>query len=125
MVYASCGFCTSVINIFIYRFFYEGLEISNVISTALAWTLTFLIAFVLNKTIIFEKTGWGIKTVATEFAIYLALRVGTLFLDTFAMFLAVDCQNLNPSWSKFFSSVFCGLINYYASKLGIFSSKAK
>lgn len=118
--YLFFGVCTTVINVVIYNILYSHLQMSNVLSTSIAWMLAVVFAFVTNKLFVFESPSWKLGVLKHELISFFGCRLLTGVMDVAIMYLMVDCLNQNAMLWKVISNVFVITLNYLASKLIIF-----
>ena len=121
--YLFFGVCTTIINIVSYQLFYELLNVSNVISTIVAWILSVAFAYITNRMFVFHSSASGIKNILKEISSFVSCRLLTGFLDLGIMFLAVDVLSMNGLFWKIVSNVLVIILNYIFSKLFIFKKK--
>ena len=97
----------------------------NGISTAVAWVLSVLFAYVTNRRWVFHSEAKGAKAIGKEFAAFLGARLGTGLLDMLIMYLCVDLLGWNDMVMKLASNVIVVILNYILSKFFIFKKKEK
>ena len=119
LLYIAFGIATTLVN-FIAYFLFSKLSFSTAISTALAWFLSVLFAFLTNRKYVFnaEKNGF-LKQLFSFFT----MRIATGILDLFIMVLFVDLWKFNDLLIKVFSNVLVIILNYIFSKLLVFKNK--
>ena len=118
--YLFFGVCTTLINMIIYQLCYQSLQISNIVSTIIAWILAVLFAFVTNKMFVFESKSWVMKVLRHELLSFFGCRLLTGILDVVVMFIAVDIFAWNALLWKLLSNILVIVLNYIASKFLIF-----
>ena len=123
IMYAFFGGLTTVVNMVTYYVSYNVIGIPNVPSTAIAWLLSVLFAFITNKLWVFESKSFDKKTMLHEVTSFFGCRVATGILDIVIMYLSVDVAHFNPTLWKLISNILVIIINYIASKLLIFKKK--
>lgn len=124
IIYTVFGAQATLLNAFLYMLFYQKLLINNVVSTILAWTVTFVFAFITNKFFVYRSKEKRIKYIIIEFINFFLCRSFSGLFDVMFMFISVDLLKLYPLLMKFISAIFVGLINYFGGKLFIFKRKA-
>lgn len=117
ILYGIFGVLTTLINILAYNVCYYTLNVSNVVSTAVAWFLSVAFAYVTNRIWVFESDCNNTLKEAFEFFI---CRLATGILDILIMHICVDVYNLEGGIIKILSNVLVIVLNYLASKLYIF-----
>ena len=120
ILYVFFGVCTMIINMLAYALLYNYLHCSNVFSTAVAWFLAVIGAYVSNRLWVFESRGNGVKAVLREFAVFISCRIATGVMDIAIMYVSVDLLFLNEMLFKLISNVLVVVLNYVASKVLIF-----
>ncbi len=123
ILYVVFGGLTTVVNMVAYYVCYNVLHIANVPSTAIAWVLAVLFAFITNKLWVFESKSFDSETLKHEIPSFFGCRLATGILDIVIMYLSVDVAHFNPTLWKLISNVLVVIINYIASKLLIFKKK--
>ena len=123
IIYAFVGGLTTVVNIVTYYVCFNLLGIANDPSTAIAWLLSVLFAFLPNKLWVFESKSFDKQTVIQEFTSFFSCRLATGILDFVIMHLAVTVAHFNPTLWKLISNILVIIINYVVSKLLIFKKK--
>mgnify|MGYP003303390506 CR=1 FL=1 len=122
ILYLIFGGLTTLLNIATYFIFYNILEISNVISTIIAWIVGVIFAFVTNKIYVFESKS---KSIFYELTTFLACRLATGAIDLGIMYLTVDILKWNGLFMKVISNVIVIILNFVFSKLIVFKNKEK
>ncbi len=120
ILYAFFGVCTTAVNVVTYNIIYNRLQISNVISTIIAWVVAVIFAFITNKLFVFDSKSFVWSKLRYELVTFLTCRILTGVLDVGIMFVAVDFMNWNGTVWKIISNVLVIILNYVASKLVIF-----
>ena len=123
IAYLVFGVLTTVVNIAAYFVFYNILGVPNVASTAIAWVIAVIFAFVTNKLWVFDSKSWASKVVLREIATFFAARALTGVMDIAIMWATVDMMHWNAMLWKIISNVLVVILNYVASKLVIFKKK--
>lgn len=122
LLYLIFGVATTLVNIVCYYLLNERLEISNGISTAVAWFVSVLFAFFTNRRWVFESKVSGFGAKLRECVSFFGSRVATGALDLLIMLIAVDLlKQPNLLW-KVIANVLVILLNYIFGKL-IFQKK--
>lgn len=127
--YLLFGVCTTIVNWVTYFVLYNILHVHNVISTAIAWLLAVIFAFITNKIWVFDSKSFDRKTLVHEIWTFFTARALTGLIDVGIMFVAVDLCGMNTAfWSTFWkviSNVIIVILNYALSKIIIFRKKDK
>ena len=80
-------------------------------------------AYLTNKPFVFKSHDWSAKTVLPELAKFVTCRIGSGALETIFLLLTVDILAWNGNWMKLITSVLVVILNYFASKLLVFTKK--
>jgi len=123
IAYIIVGSLATLINAVSYFVLFKTLKSSNVASTAIAWMVAVLFAFVANKIFVFRSQCWSPKLIAREVGIFFGFRAVTGILDLCFMWLTVDILLWNGILMKIISNTIITIINYFASKLYIFKKE--
>ena len=75
--YVIFGVLTTIVNYVSYWLFAHPLGCGTVFSTAVAWVLSVLFAYVTNRRWVFHSEAKGAKAIGKEFAAFLGARLGT------------------------------------------------
>ena len=131
IAYLFFGGVTTLVNIAAYAAL-SRLGLSTGLANAVAWVIAVLTAYFTNRRWVFESRARGAAAMS-EFAAFIAARVGTGLLDEAIMVLGVD--KLGPMivapdrlglWGlgvKVFSNILVIVLNYIFSKVFIFRKK--
>ena len=117
IMYLVFGVLTTIVNIAAYAVCARVLGIHYMISTAIAWILAVLFAYVTNKLFVFESRNTEIHFVIKEMASFFACRAVSGGTDMLLMWLFVDVLHVNDMIVKVLSNVIVVIINYVLSKL--------
>lgn len=121
--YVIFGVLATIVNYVSYWLFAHPLGCGTVLSTAAAWILSVLFAYVTNRRWVFHSTVRGAKEIGKEFAAFLAARISTGLLDMLVMYVFVDVLGWNDMIMKLASNVIVVILNYIFSKFFIFKKK--
>ena len=77
IAYLFFGVCTTVVNIISYYICAHWLYFSTIVSTAAAWVLAVIFAFVTNKLFVFESRSWEREVLAKEVSSFFLCRAAT------------------------------------------------
>lgn len=123
IMYAVFGVLTTVINMASYYVLYNTLSWSNLASTALAWLIAVIFAFITNKKWVFDSQSMEVKVLLYELFSFFLCRIATGAFDMVVMYVAVDVMHANEMFWKLTANVLVILLNFVASKLIIFKKK--
>ena len=120
ILYMIFGALATAINTAGYWLLYSILGIPNLLSTALALTITIIFAFFTNKMFVYKSKSWEIAVLIKESSGFLICRALTGIFDMLFMLIAVDVLALFPVLMKLIAALLVGLMNYLAGKFLIF-----
>ena len=112
--YIFWGVMTTLVNYVVYFICTKALGIEYLISNVIAWFLSVLFAFWVNKVYVFRSYEKDAKTM---------VRVLSGVLETGMLALFVETMHFNDSVVKIAASVLVVIINYVLSKLIIFKKQ--
>lgn len=137
ILYGVFGVLTTAINLLAYWFLallagveqasVEGLyyKFAVLSSTAIAWLVAVIFAYVTNRKYVFESTASGKKAVAKEMALFFASRIATLIFDLLFMYVTVTVLFFDDFMMKIVSNIFVIIGNYVLSKMMVFRQGQK
>ena len=123
LVYLFFGGLTTVVNYVVYLPCHNLLMLSASVSNVIAWIVAVAFAFLTNKPFVFQSYDWSAKTVLPELAKFVGCRVGSGLLETAILFVTVDLIHWNGNVWKLSTSVLVVILNYFGSKLLVFTKK--
>lgn len=118
--YIVCGALTTLVNIKAYGFCYIELKMHNLISNTVAWVLSVLFAYVVNKIFVFQSRTKKLHEIAREIGLFVGARLFSFAVDQAGMWIMVDILRLGGGISKIAVNVIVLIMNYFFSKLIIF-----
>lgn len=123
LLYLVFGGCTTLVNIITYQLCYAKWDVSNVVSTCIAWVVAVIFAFVTNKLFVFESKSFQMDVLVHELISFFSCRFLTGILDVVIMYISVDLMHFNALLWKIIANILVIILNYIASKLIIFSKR--
>ena len=123
-IYLIFGVLTTVVNYLVYLPCYNWLHLSASVSNMIAWCVAVVFAYVTNKPFVFKSHDWSWKTVGPELAKFIGCRIGSGFVETAIILVAVDLLHFDGNIWKLITSVLVVILNYVGSKLLVFRKKA-
>ena len=122
--YLVFGVLTTLVNIVCYYLLARvgGLDVT--FSTAVAWVVSVIFAYLTNRKWVFQSKAAGAKSVLYEIGTFFGGRAFSGLLDVGIMFLFVEVLNWNDMLIKICSNVIVVILNYIISKLIVFRKKA-
>ena len=119
--YLIFGILTTLVNIMVYTFCNDVLQIQYLISNAIAWIVSVLFAYLTNRKYVFESHN---SSIINELVKFIGARVSTGIMDMLLMWLFVDVLSMQSMISKIIVNVVVVILNYIFSKLFIFQEEA-
>lgn len=119
--YLICGVLTTVINYIVNYLCYYRAEMGTFWSNIIAWVVSVIFAFFVNKIFVFQSSGWSGKQFLYELYTFMIARLLSLGFEQVFMVVTVDLLHVENWIAKLFANVFVVIMNYFASKFLIFS----
>ena len=116
--YLVFGVLTTLVNIAAYYLFAYPFGVGVEGSTALAWLVSVIFAFVTNKIIVFRPNEK--KRLVYEIVTFFASRLATGVLDMGMMLLFVTVLGANDMLIKILSNAVVIILNFVLSKIIVF-----
>ena len=120
--YVFWGVMTTAVNYVSYTLLTELLHVHYLTSTVIAWIISVLFAYFVNKLFVFQSKGWGRKALR-ELWQMVASRLFSLGLEMAIMWFFVDTLHCNHLVIKLLANVVVVIVNYVLSKWIIFRPK--
>ena len=120
--YVFWGVMTTAVNYVTYTLLTELLHVHYLTSTIIAWTISVLFAYFVNKLFVFQSRGWGWNALR-ELWQMVASRLFSLGLEMAIMWFFVDTLHCNHLIIKLMANVVVVIVNYVLSKWIIFKPK--
>ncbi|MDO0875612.1 GtrA family protein [Carnobacterium divergens] len=118
--YIIFGVLTTVVNIAVYFFCKDFLELDYKISNAISWLLSVLFAFSTNKFFVFNSKSLKFKIILRELILFFWYRGLSFIIDMILMIVLVSKLEVNDGISKVIVQIIVIILNYIFSKLFIF-----
>lgn len=120
--YIFWGVMTTAVNYVSYTLLTEILHVHYLAGTVIAWIISVLFAYFVNKLFVFQSRGWGRKALR-ELWQMVASRLFSLGLEMAIMWFFVDTLHCNHLVVKLAANVVVVIVNYVLSKWVIFKPK--
>ena len=117
--YLLFGGLTTLVNIISF-YFLDIAGFSTAFSTAIAWIISVVFAFVTNKLYVFEISE---KKLLKQMLSFFACRIFTGVIDLLIMLIFVDLIHFNSMFIKICSNVIVIVLNYIFIKFLIFKKE--
>ncbi|MCL1997273.1 MAG: GtrA family protein [Turicibacter sp.] len=117
--YLICGVITTLVSLAVFwlaRTFEQTIVVSNTLSTVIG----ILVAYILNKTVVFRAFSWAFLSLIREFFVFVVGRFGSFVMETLLLMLLVDFLGLPDFICKTFTMVLVVVVNYLISKKAVF-----
>ncbi len=126
--YVIFGVLTTIVNIVVFQLTYLCLPpekaTTTIISNSLAWVLSVLFAYVVNKRFVFQSKTHGAKALLAEAGKFVGARVFSYLVDMAGMLLLINVLHVGSGISKIAMNVVVMIMNYFFSKWFIFKDPA-
>lgn len=123
--YVFWGVMTTAVNYVSYLLLTEGLQVHYLASTVIAWVLSVLFAYFVNKLFVFQSKDWAWRVALRELWQMVASRLFSLGLELAIMWLFVDTLRCPHTLVKLCANVVVVVVNYVLSKFIIFKKPAE
>lgn len=121
--YVFWGVMTTAVNYVTYTLLTELLHIHYMTSTIIAWSVSVLFAYFVNKLFVFQSWDWTWRVALRELWQMVASRLFSLGLEMAIMWFFVDTLHCNHLIVKLAANVVVVVVNYVLSKFIIFKKK--
>ncbi len=118
--YVFWGVMTTIINYAAYFLLTKGLQVYYLTSNIIAWTISVLFAYLVNKLFVFQSKGWAWRVALRELWQMVAARLFSLGLEMGILWLFVDVLYCDDAIVKLAANVVVVVVNYLLSKFIIF-----
>ena len=118
--YVFWGAATTVVNYVTYFLLTGVFQIYYLTSNIIAWAVSVLFAYFVNKLFVFQSKTWVWRVALRELWQMTASRLLTLGLETGILWISVDMLHQNDTITKLVASVVVVVTNYVLSKFIIF-----
>ena len=123
--YVFWGVMTTAVNYVSYALLTEVLHVYYLTSTGIAWAVSVLFAYFVNKMFVFQSRDWSWRVALRELWQMVAARLFSLGLEMVIMWFFVDTLQFNHLIVKLAANVIVVIVNYVLSKFIIFKKKAE
>ena len=121
--YVFWGVMTTVVNYVSYTLLTEVMHIYYLTGTVIAWAVSVLFAYFVNKLFVFQSRDWAWRVALRELWQMVAARLFSLGLEMAIMWFFVDTLSCNHLLVKLAANVVVVIVNYVLSKFIIFKRK--
>lgn len=120
--YVFWGVMTTIVNYVVYFLLTEGLQVYYLTGNVIAWAISVLFAYFVNKLYVFQSRDWAWRVALRELWQMVASRLFSLGLEMGILWLFVDVLLFPHGAVKLISNVVV-VVNYVLSKFIIFRKK--
>lgn len=122
--YGFWGVMTTIVNYLTYFLLRSGLHIHLLASNVIAWAVSVLFAYFVNKLFVFRSKDWAWQVALRELWQMVASRLFSLGLETGILWFFVEQIHCNETVVKLAANILVIAVNYVLSKYVIFKKKA-
>ena len=123
LLYLFFGGVTTLINIGAFWIICSFFGINELVSNVLAWIVSFVFAFVVNRGWVFEAKTEDKKESARQFTTFLGGRLFTLACEELIIYVFITRLGWLALPVKIFAQVVVVVLNYIISKIIVFRKK--
>lgn len=121
--YIFWGVMTTAVNYAAYFLLRNGFHVPLLASNVIAWAVSVLFAYFVNKLFVFRSKDWTWRVALRELWQMVAARVFSGLLEQGILMLFVESLQCNDKIVKLFANVVVVIVNYVLSKWIIFKPK--
>ena len=122
--YVFWGVMTTAVNYVTYLLLTKGFHVYYLTSNVIAWTVSVLFAYFVNKLFVFQSRDWAWRVALRELWQMVASRLFSLGLEMAVMWCFVDLLRCPHLAVKLAANVVVVIVNYVLSKWIIFRKSA-
>ncbi len=124
LLYLIFGGLTTLINIIAYVLLARGLSLDVTFSTAVAWVISVIFAYLTNRRWVFQSKASTAKQLLLEAGAFFGGRVFSGLLDIGIMYLFAQRLGFNDLVIKVLSNIVVIILNYVISKWIVFRKRS-
>lgn len=119
--YLFFGGLVTIINFISYYIPANIIGVDKIVSNLIAFIISVIFAYVVNKEYVFETKWEGIQNIFKEFSSFVISRIGTgLICDILIFAFMINILNINDVISKIFTQILVVILNYIIGKWFVF-----
>lgn len=119
--YLFFGGLVTIVNFISYYIPANIIGVDKIVSNLIAFIISVIFAYVVNKEYVFETKWEGIQNVFKEFSSFVISRIGTgLLCDILIFAFMINILNINDVISKIFTQILVVILNYIVGKWFVF-----
>lgn len=123
LLYGICGALSTILDIGIFWFLANVVNIHYLFANAIAWVLAVIFSFVANKYYVFGSKSFKREVWVKEAAEFFGARGLACGIDMGGMYLLVSFLGVNKNYAKLIVTFVVIVVNYILSKFWIFKKK--
>lgn len=122
--YLFFGGLVTIVNFISYYIPANIIGVDKIVSNLIAFIISVIFAYVVNKEYVFETKWEGIQNIFKEFSSFVISRIGTgLLCDILIFAFMINILNINDVISKIFTQILVVILNYIVGKWFVFKQK--
>ena len=122
--YLFFGGLVTIVNFISYYIPANIIGVDKIVSNLIAFIISVIFAYIVNKEYVFETKWEGIQNVFKEFSSFVISRIGTgLLCDILIFAFMINILNINDVISKIFTQILVVILNYIVGKWFVFKQK--
>lgn len=118
--YAFWGVMTTAVNYTVYFLLRGVFSVSLLASNVIAWSISVLFAYFVNKLFVFQSKDWAWRVALRELWQMVASRLFSLGLETAILWFFVEQLHCSEPVVKLLANIVVVIVNYVLSKFIIF-----
>lgn len=120
--YLIIGGLTTLVNLICFHVLTEMMNCNVTLSNVISIIVAIIFAFFANKYIVFKSVTEGFTGLIKEFSKFIGGRLITMGVEVGGVFLLYNILNISPMISKIITQFIVVILNYFISKLFVFSN---
>ena len=120
--YLIIGGLTTLVNLICFHVLTEMMDCEVTFSNVISIIAAIIFAFFANKYIVFKSVTEGFVGLIKEFSKFIGGRLITMGVEVGGVFLLYNILNISPMISKIITQFIVVILNYFISKLFVFSN---
>ena len=125
LLYVFFGGFAVLLNIGLFQFFHEVLNINELISNAISWVLCVLFQYWTNSTWVFDGKAENRKALLGQMVSFFGGRIFTLVVEELILAIFITWLGFNPLIIKTIAQIIIIILNYIISKKIVFKKRGK
>lgn len=122
LLYLFFGAVTTVISIGVFSLLNIALGVNEHIANLTSWVLAVLVAFLTNRTMVFDAETNSAGAFLAQMITFYAGRVATLLVEELIIFVFITTLKFDSFTVKLVAQIIIIILNYVISKLFVFKN---